>query len=186
LCIAQKPEIPEDKDKGVLYEPSKFYVYREYYKAGEILQTLADFLKQEPLGVILADPRGAQERDELVRMHGVRGVQIADNSIEMGIERVKMLFRENRLFFLEGRCPNVLDEIRSYHNPMFVDDRTSKDGPVKTKDDAMDALRYAFSRPLDGLYQGKLYKKQNMKVIAAARHRNADPKNHGDALTGYF
>lgn len=186
LCIAQKPEIPADSTIGTPFEPSKFYVYREYYKAGEILQVLAEFLKQEPLARILADPRGAQERDELVRFHGIRGIQIADNSIEMGIERVKMLFREDRLFFLEGRCPNTLDEIKVYHNPTFNEDRVTKDGPVKTKDDAMDALRYAFSRPLDGLYVGKTFKRQDAKVISAARRRNADPKHPVDEITGYF
>lgn len=187
LCIAQKPEIPGNKETGQAYEPSKFYVYREYYKSHALLSELAVFLQSEPLVSVLADPRGATERDELTRFYGVKKVQTADNSVDMGIERIKMLLRENRLFFFEARCPNTLDEIRSYHYAIYNPDKGSKDEPVKVRDDAMDALRYAFSRPLDGLYQGKFMKKQNVRAVAHARqHGYFGEAQRADPHTGYF
>ncbi len=184
VCIAQKPEIAADKAKGIAYEPSKFYVYREFYKSRCLLNEVSSFLQSEPLAYILADPRGAQERDELARFYGVKRLQIADNSIDMGVERVKMLLREDRLFFVEGRVPNTLDELVAYHYGAYHPDRASKDEPVKVHDDAMDAMRYAFSRTVDGLYQGKLFKTQNVHAVARARARGflLPP---ADMMTGY-
>lgn len=184
VCIAQKPEIKADKEKGIEAEPSKFYVYREFYKSRCLLNEVAAFLQSEPLAYILADPRGATERDELTRFYGVHKVQIADNSVDMGIERVKMLLREDRLFFVDGRTVNTLDELTSYHYAAYHPDRGSKDEPVKVHDDAMDAIRYAFSRILDGLYQGKMFKTQNAHAVARSRARGLSLPP-ADALTGY-
>ncbi len=187
VCVAQKPAVPGNKDTGIPDEPSKFYVFAEYYHRKRGLSELAQFLNAQRFGYILADPRGATERDELSRAYGVRGVQIADNSIQVGIERISQLLRENRLFFFEGRCPNVIDEITSYHHQPLNSVGASRDMPVKVHDDAMDALRYAFSRIPEGLYPGKHISITKIRAVAHARaNGNFSSDLPASPTTGYI
>lgn len=186
VCVAQKPEVPADKERGIKYEPSLFYVYREFYQSRSLLSNVAQFLQNEPLAYILADPRGATERDELTRFYGVKAIQIADNSVEVGLERLKQLLRENRLFFVRGRVPNTLDEIESYHYAPFNPDKATKDAPVKVHDDAIDALRYAFSRMPEGLYQGRYIRSSKVRAIARARAKGMAGNLPADPITNYI
>ncbi len=182
LCIAQKPEVAADKDKGIEFEPSKFYVYREFYKTGALLNDVAHFLKSEPLSYVLADPAGAQQIDELVRFYGVKRVTAAENKIDIGIERIIALLREGRLFFLDGRCPHAVDEIEQYHYKFLDPDKPNNDKPVAVNNHAMDALKYAFSRVLEGLYAGQTARYSQYKAYV----RNLQTVPQGDSFTGYF
>ncbi len=125
-----------------------FYGYSEFYRPECTMQTLAEFITGLGARVALADPNGAQWIAELNRYCGIGVVKPADNSVDVGIERIVSLLKTDKLKFMRGKCPNTLDEIETYHYPQQSGDRAVREKPVKIRDHAMDALRYAFSRSL--------------------------------------
>ena len=179
IPVAKKPEV-RDKD-GKVIEKAKFYVYRELYKVKPLLAEIHTFLEAEGFSYVLGDPSAAQQMDELKRYYGFTRIQPADNKIDIGIERIDTLLREDRLFFFEDRCPNTIREISEYHYPAPSEDRVIKDKPVAINNHAMDALKYAFSRDITGLYQPK-QKKPNRKLEVG---RRIAPR-FADNFTGYF
>ena len=172
VCLA------EDPDTHI------FYAYKEYYKTETILKSVSAFLTTEPLKYVLADPQGAQQIAELNKFHGNRNVRAADNSLDMGIERIGMLIKEGRLKFFKGRCTNTIDEIESYSYPAVNADRQSgRDKPIKKNDHCMDALRYAFSRTSVGMYPGIIDSRKTVKQKVRARMSRLD--SSVNFYTGY-
>lgn len=79
------------------------------------------------------------------REGGLRGVQAADNQVTTGIQHVKArLARQGdslARLVVSSEAANTIDEFESYQ---WAEDKYGKrDVPLKTKDHAMDALRYA-------------------------------------------
>lgn len=171
VCIAEDPE------------NKIYYVYKEFYEKEVSLARLSSFLEKEDLEYVFADTQGAQQINELQKYYGNRNVRGADKSpgsVELGIERVSKLLRENRLKFFARRVPNTLAEIEVYHRKKDDPDKNSgKDGPVKKKDHAMDALRYAFHKEVQNLYPQRVLAKRSLKEKLAARNerlsRSLDP-----------
>ncbi len=66
--------------------------------------------------------------------------------VETGIELVRRRLISERLFFLDGACPRLIEEMQTYlwARPRVVGG-VYKDAPVKIGDDVVDALRYAVS-----------------------------------------
>jgi hypothetical protein len=68
----------------------------------------------------------------------------AENSVLLGIQRVQAWMRTKKLFFIEHRCPQLIDQLTTYH----WKDTTSNQGEkrredvFKIDDDLADALRY--------------------------------------------
>lgn len=187
VCVAEKPAVEANKETGVAYEPAVYYVYREFYKSRALLSQVAEFLKQDNLSYVLSDPQGAQNIDELKRAHGLRRVLPADNSKDMGFERIRVLLKDGRLKFFKDRTESVISEIEEYHYPAPDPDRNPSDQPVKKDDHTMDALRYAFSRTLEGLYRRSdadirrvASRTERIKEIREQQRAAADPH------TGYF
>lgn len=150
LFIAEQPEVRELNKKTNVSElkaPSVFYVYREFYKSQALLRESAEQLNRETLAYTLGDPRAAQEIAELRRVYHVKHIHAADNKVDIGVERIAVLIKENRLKFIRKRVPHTINEIETYH---FI--RGGQDKPEKKHDDAMDALKYAFSRQMKSIY----------------------------------
>lgn len=164
LCVAEDPQ------------DHCFYVYREFYRKEAFLKDIANFLNNEALKYILADPQGAQAIAELNRFYGRSEVKAADNKVEIGIERIGTLLKEGRLKFFSN-CVNVLDEIEDYHYPAPTDDKADKpDKPVKKDDHAMDSLKYAFSRQITSLYPYRNQARANLRErLARRRLPDTDP-----------
>jgi PBSX family phage terminase large subunit len=156
-----------------------YYVYAEFYQNETLLQTLADYLKSKPLAYVLADTQSAQLIAELQNYYGCRNIKEADKAIEVGIQRIRTLLQEERLKFFRGKTDKTVEEILQYHYPQNTDDKATTDKPVPTKNHAMDALRYAFSRPLQGLYFKRPKRKFDLGQRRALRQQDADP------YTGY-
>lgn len=156
-----------------------YYVYREFYRAEVLLQELANFLRYENLSYVLADTQSAQLIAELRQFYGIRGVQEADKGIDVGIERIRTLLIEGRLKFFRT-CPHTIDEIKEYHYAAPSFDKNAVEKPVAKNNHAMDALRYSFSRPLQGLYTNR--PRKDFKQ-ALARRRNRLAPN--DPITGW-
>ena len=177
LCVAKKPEVRDDK--GAIKEPAVFYVFREVYEKGMLLPQLARHIMANNLRYILYDPRGAQESAELSSaVFGVKGLKAADNGIEAGVDRLKVLFMEHRVKVFKN-CKNFIAEILGYYN--------DEDGiPVKKNDHAMDALKYAFSRQMEGMFkENPRSVRYQYRTTLVPRVTRGDVMNDANSLTGY-
>jgi PBSX family phage terminase large subunit len=182
LTVAEKPEVLDEK--GKVKEPSVYYVIRELYGKEIPLKKMAEYIESNGHAYTLGDPRGAQEMAELTRAHGCRRVSGADNEVEVGIERLKVLFMQQRLKVLSC-CPNLIDELGSYHRHRESDDKPTIEAPVKVHDHAVDALRYAFSRSFKNIYHGRTHHAgYQMRRLKIDLPRRSDYRPH-DSLTGY-
>lgn len=183
LGIAKKPEVRNPETKEII-EPAIYYIFREFYKKGAMLQEAASALDLMQLKYILGDPRGAQEIAELQRL-GVKIYQ-ADNTVDIGIERIKVLIAEHRLKIFSS-CVNVLSELQSYHYKIDVDNKENDGKPAKVYDHAMDALKYAFSRNMEGIYKERRssVKFQMRKRLGPDGFTRGMIKAHTDSITGY-
>ena len=85
---------------------------------------------------------------------------------------------ENRLKFFRGYTQKTIEEIEQYHYAPQDDDRPTADKPVAKNNHAMDALRYAFSRPMQGLYTHRPSNNKK-KLRVSPRAIVSDP------ITGY-
>lgn len=84
-----------------------------------------------------------------LRKDGVANLRETDKSVLDGIRTVSSMLANNRLFFLEGKCPHTLEEIVGYvWDP--AKQKKGEDAPLKQADHAMDALRYAVFNHMRG------------------------------------
>lgn len=158
LCVAEDPE------KKI------FYVYKEFYQSETLLKTLSQFLHNQDLAYVLADTQAAQNIMELNKFYGNRNVKTADKNKDTGIARIRGLLEEGRLKFFK-RCEKTIEEIQEYHYAAPDADGFNNDKTVDKNNHAMDALRYAFSRPMQGLYtnwsgaaRGKKHKRMSERA----------------------
>lgn len=87
-------------------------------------------------GVIYAETARPEATEE-IRRTGLN-IKIADKSVIEGIKMVKSM-----PLYITRRSANVIKEIKSYKWKVDKDGIVSDNEPVKFKDDAMDAMRYA-------------------------------------------
>lgn len=168
LCIAQDPDT------------KTFYIYREFYQAETLLKTISQFLHNQDLAYVLADTQAAQNIMELNRYYGNRNVKPADKNKDTGIARIRGLLAEGRLKFFKGRTEKTLEEMEQYHYAAPDQDGFNNDKTVDKNNHCMDALRYAFSRPMQGLYKD---------FVGAARNKKRKQRSNNaliiDEVTGY-
>src|SRR6185437_7848383 len=134
LIIAKDPEM------GV------FYVIDELYKSKGSLQEHQAFLEKwrGRLKLCLYDPSAVGYCSELQRLTSMNLVA-ADNGVEAGISRVTRLVKTQRLKVF-NTCDNLLREMESY---VYAE---GKNKPAHENSHSPDALRYAFSKDLLGIY----------------------------------
>jgi phage terminase large subunit len=168
LCFAEKPEVVADEAKGIKHVPPIYYLYREFYKRDAGLASPAEFLQSEgALDFVNYDPSAAQLVTELQRAYGIKHMVPADNSREIGFERIKGLIHQGRIRIFRGRCENTIREILNYHYKAPNYDRPQADDPVGMNDHCMDALRYAFSRENpQGVHRGMKIKRAIRREIS--------------------
>lgn len=134
--------IRKDKD-------GKFYVIDEYYEAGKTQEEINQaclFLKRKHN--IKAFYPDTAEPDRILSMRKAGLVCIEEKKdIAAGIDKVRSLFREKRLFVFRT-CSNLIDELQTYHY-QEQDEKEIKEEPVKDKDHACDALRYNIAAERD-------------------------------------
>jgi len=134
-----------------------FYVIAEYYKSGDEvargkgqLQDWQDFLAQDwtsKLKQLLYDPSAVGVMSELQRITRLNLVA-ADNSVETGIARVTRLLKSARLKFFNS-CEKTIADIESY---VYAAGKKRDGKPAHDSSHGPDALRYAFSKDLMGIY----------------------------------
>lgn len=119
-----------------------YYVTDEYYERGKLHSELADIAVARQIREWYPDPADA-EGCEVLRRAGLTVKEVVKD-VEPGIQTVKKLLRENRLYFVN--CPYLEFEINQYR---WQDQGRSKidlnapEKPIKENDHAMDSIRYA-------------------------------------------
>jgi len=120
------------------------YIVNEYYEKGRTddqhISEISEINKVYPMRKIYADP-SAQNFINTSRDRRLRVFE-ADNNVDNGIAKLKMLFK-NDLLRIDFGCKNLIKELQSYR---YEKDRFSKNAterPIKKDDHAMDALRYS-------------------------------------------
>jgi PBSX family phage terminase large subunit len=137
--------IQKDKD-------GHYWVTDEWYEPGkdqnEINETCQFYRDKYKFNKFYPD---VAEPDRILAMKRARITCMESNKdVAHGIDRVRQLFRQKRLHIFKN-CRNLLDELQTYHYPEDIE-KGMKEEPVKEKDHACDALRYAIAtHPIEGL-----------------------------------
>ena len=130
--------IKKDKD-------ANYWVVDEWYKTGKTDAEQADYVAALKWNECYADPESLSGIIEMKR----RGVNVRDviknkDSIKNGINAVKELFKQNRLF-ISIFCQNLIWELETYSYPDKKADHNEEENPIAENDHAVSALRYALS-----------------------------------------
>lgn len=119
----------------------EFYVFHEFYAAKmlfpQLLEVARSLQESFQVGVFMADPSEPALISEAQKL-GLRVRAAPKEGILTGIQRIKGLFHEGRLF-ISPACRNLIREM------MSLAWEEGKDRPARGPDHAVDALRYALT-----------------------------------------
>lgn len=126
----------------VKVKDGKWYVDQELYRTGMTDDEVADYVAAQRFNKVYPDPENAAGIETMRRKGvNVRSVKKGKDSIEHGINTVRELFRQNRLF-IHTSCVNLIAELESYS---YADEnlyRNPSEKPLDKNNHAIDALRY--------------------------------------------
>lgn len=123
----------------------KYFVSEEWYKTKQTDAQIADYVAALKWNECYPDPESPSGIAELQK----RGVNIREvlkgkDSIRNGINVVRELFKQNRLF-IHKSCQNLIWELETYSYPEKKNNHNEEENPIKENDHAVDALRYCLS-----------------------------------------
>jgi PBSX family phage terminase large subunit len=122
-----------DSDNG-------YWVTDEWYKTGQTNENIIQACALFKANRAYPDPAEPDRIAELIR-GGVNCLETSKD-VEAGIDRVKELFKQNRLHIADT-CTNLIWELETYRYPDKSPDQNEKETPIKENDHCLDALRYA-------------------------------------------
>jgi PBSX family phage terminase large subunit len=129
--------INDDKSVDIVSE-----YYKEQQTSDIILSEIRELCRQYPIKRVYIDPAAA-DLVELCRQQKIP-VEDAENDIQSGISRVKMLFERN-MIAIDQSCKNLIKELQSYRYEKDKHLGNFIERPLKYKDHACDSLRYLFT-----------------------------------------
>lgn len=123
---------------------SNYWVDDEWYKTQKTDGEIAEYAASLGFNKAYPDPESPGAIEEL-RKRGVNVQEVikGKDSVVSGIQRVREMFKQNRLH-INRRCVNTILELETYHYPDFREGN-STELPEKEDDHAMDALRYVLT-----------------------------------------
>lgn len=119
-----------------------YYVTNELYRTQMTDEEVADYVAAQRFNKVYPDPE-APAAIEVMRRKGinVRDVKKGKDSIVHGINTIRELFKQNRLF-IHASCINLITELETYSYADANADRNPNEKPVDKYNHAIDALRY--------------------------------------------
>jgi PBSX family phage terminase large subunit len=132
---------------GITFDPEAklFYVYTQFYKNRTAVEKIGEFLKKYLFSYTLYDPAAVAVMQELRAVCKLR-IEPADNSVDVGIQRVTKLLKENRIRIFDS-CEDLIRELEGY-----CYEKKGSGKPGHDNSHSPDALRYGFSKHLAGIY----------------------------------
>jgi PBSX family phage terminase large subunit len=119
---------------------SRYYVASEWYKRFKTNGEIIEYARSERPTSVYPDP-AEPDRIEEMRRAGLN-VREVSKDVEAGIDSVRALFKQNRLF-IHKSCVSLISELETYVYKDKKADQNDPEEPVKENDHACDALRYA-------------------------------------------
>lgn len=122
-----------------------YYLLEESYEIHRTDPDTNDMIAAMGSNRVFPDSAAASAIADLKKRH--KGVNVKDvvkgkDSIKNGIDRVRELFKANKLF-ISSECINTIQELETYSYPDKKPGKNEYEDPIKENDHAMDALRYA-------------------------------------------
>lgn len=162
---------------GICYDPEekKFYIYTQFYKNKQLAEKIGEFLNDKKFSYTLWDPAAVAVMNEVRSVCKLRMEQ-ADNSVDIGIQRITKLLKENRIKVFDT-CEDLVREIEGYcYEKQQPNGKAPKPGHDCSH--SPDSLRYGFSKNLAGVYDlvrvgGVARKKTNSGYDPLDLHRKA-------------
>ena len=126
----------------VLYKDGNYYVSQELYKTGLTDIEVAEYVAAGNFNRVYPDPENPAGIEEMRRKRiNVREVMKGKDSIEHGINKVRELFKAERLF-IHKSCINLITELETYSYGDAVSYKNQSEKPIDQFNHAIDALRY--------------------------------------------
>lgn len=132
-----------------------YWVTEEWYKTGKTHEQVAEYVAQQQYNKVYPDPASPEAIKILENKHvNVYEVSKGKDSIITGIQRVRDLFKQNRLK-IHVSCENLIWELETYAYPEKRAYNNEEEVPIKENDHALDALRYAIMSNIPVDYEKK-------------------------------
>lgn len=145
-----------------------YYVDNEWYQKGRTEAQIADYVLSCKFNRVYPDP----ENPSAIQVLAMKGVNVREvtkgkNSVKAGIDRVRDLFKQNKLF-INKRCVNTIAELESYCYDDSMDGSTPSENPIKENDDMLDSIRYVIY--MENLYRRKIIAEKPRPVFSDSRY----------------
>ena len=126
----------------VLIKDGNYYVRSELYRTGMTDDEVVDYVAAQRFTKVYPDPENPSAI-EMMRRRGVnvRDVKKGKDSIFHGINTMRELFKQNRLF-IHTSCVNLIAELETYAYPETSPYRNETEKPVDKFNHGIDAVRY--------------------------------------------
>ena len=149
--------IKRDKD-------NHYWITEEWYKTKRTEVQIAEYVASCKFNRVYPDP----ESPSAIQSLNDKGVSVVEvikgkDSIKSGIDRVRELFKQNRLH-IHSSCVNLISELETYSYPDKRDMHNEDENPIKEHDHALDALRYAIMMNSQGYYDSEVEQAERMRI----------------------
>lgn len=126
----------------IVIKDGKYYVLNELYRTLMTDEEVADYVANQRFNKVYPDPE-APAAIEVMRRKGVniRDVKKGKDSIQAGIQKMRELFKQNRLF-IHRNCANLISELEMYSYLDAPNNRNPNENPQDKFNHAIDAVRY--------------------------------------------
>lgn len=126
-----------------------YWITNEWYQTRKTEDEVVDMVIQSKFNKVYPDPENASAI-EAMRRKGVniREVNKGKDSIISGIQKVRELFKQNRLM-IHSSCINTIMEFESYAYPDTKGKITVDELPLGEYNHALDAIRYVIMSDID-------------------------------------
>lgn len=131
---------------GITFDPEDkiFYIYTQFYGSKKPVEKIGAYLKQHMFSYTLYDPSAVAVMNEVRAVCKLR-IEPADNSVDVGTQRITKLLKETRIKVFDT-CDDLIREMEGY----CYDKNGIK--PAHENSHSPDSLRYGFSKNLAGVY----------------------------------
>ncbi len=126
----------------IIIKDAKFYVTQELYKTGLTEDEASDYIANQRFSKVYPDPESSSAIAALKKKGvNVRDVKKGKDSIMHGIQTMRELFKQNRLF-IHKSCINTIAELEMYSYAEKSAFRNANENPQDEYNHAIDAIRY--------------------------------------------
>ncbi len=126
----------------IMLKDAKFYITQEYYQTNKTEDEVSDYIANQRFSKVYPDPESASAIAALKKKGvNVREVKKGKDSIMHGIQTMRELFKQNRLF-VHKSCINTIAELEMYSYPEKNAFHNANENPQDEYNHAIDAIRY--------------------------------------------